>query len=57
LPTNTKSIALSISNRTTTSASRSSAKKTLKEWKRAWKVSLIERDNPDWRDLYEELNR
>ena len=31
--------------------------KTLKEWKRAWKVALIEKDNPDWRDLAEELNR
>ena len=26
--------------------------KALKEWKRAWKVELIERDNPQWRDLY-----
>lgn len=31
--------------------------KTLKEWKRAWKIALIEKDNPDWRDLAEELNR
>lgn len=31
--------------------------KTLKEWKRAWKIALIEKDNPEWRDLYEELNR
>ncbi len=31
--------------------------KTLKEWKRAWKIALIEKDNPNWRDLYEELNR
>lgn len=29
--------------------------KTLKEWPRAWKVRLIERLNPDWRDLYEDL--
>ena len=28
----------------------------MKEWKRAWKIELIEADNPDWRDLYETLN-
>jgi putative endonuclease len=26
--------------------------KTLKEWKRMWKLELIERSNPDWNDLY-----
>ncbi len=29
--------------------------KALKGWKRAWKIELIERDNPDWRDLLEDL--
>ncbi|MBU1663914.1 MAG: GIY-YIG nuclease family protein [Gammaproteobacteria bacterium] len=29
--------------------------KALKEWKRAWKLELIERGNPTWRDLYDEL--
>lgn len=29
--------------------------KTLKEWKRAWKLELIEKLNPEWRDLYEDL--
>ena len=29
--------------------------KALKEWKRAWKLALIEKDNPLWRDLYDEL--
>ncbi len=29
--------------------------KTLKHWSRKWKLALIERDNPDWRDLYEFL--
>ena len=29
--------------------------KQLKEWKRAWKLRLIEETNPDWRDLYEEI--
>ncbi len=24
----------------------------MKKWKRAWKVELIERDNPQWKDLY-----
>ena len=27
----------------------------LKEWKRRWKIELIERDNPKWDDLFEEL--
>ena len=30
--------------------------KTMKHWPRAWKVRLILDMNPDWRDLYEELN-
>ena len=29
--------------------------KAVKGWKRRWKLELIERMNPDWRDLYEEL--
>jgi len=29
--------------------------KRLKEWKRAWKLRLIESFNPDWRDLYCEI--
>jgi len=28
--------------------------KQLKEWKRIWKLELIESSNPNWRDLYEE---
>jgi putative endonuclease len=31
--------------------------KAMKEWKRAWKIELIESANPEWRDLYAELNR
>ncbi len=27
----------------------------LKEWKRAWKVDLVETLNPMWRDLYGEI--
>jgi len=29
--------------------------KQLKKWKRAWKIRLIEEQNPTWRDLYEEM--
>lgn len=29
--------------------------KQLKKWKRAWKLKLIEQDNPEWRDLYNEI--
>ncbi len=28
--------------------------KQMKEWKRAWKIELIEKSNPDWHDLYQE---
>jgi putative endonuclease len=31
--------------------------KTLKRWTRAWKVALIERENPNWDDLYDGLAR
>lgn len=27
----------------------------IKEWRRAWKVALIEAENPMWRDLYGDL--
>lgn len=30
--------------------------KRIKNWRRAWKLALIERRNPQWRDLYEDLN-
>ena len=29
--------------------------KKLKEWKRAWKMELIEASNPNWHDLYETI--
>jgi putative endonuclease len=29
--------------------------KQLKKWNRAWKIELIERENPEWRDLWFEL--
>ncbi|WP_086736141.1 GIY-YIG nuclease family protein [Erythrobacter colymbi] len=30
--------------------------KRIKKWRRAWKLELIERDNPQWLDLYERIN-
>ncbi len=27
----------------------------IKEWRRSWKLMLIEERNPTWRDLYDEL--
>jgi len=32
-----------------------SREKSIKEWKRRWKLELIERQNPKWRDLYPEI--
>jgi putative endonuclease len=29
---------------------------SLKRWRRAWKIELIEKFNSDWRDLSSELN-
>ena len=29
--------------------------KCLKKWNRAWKIKVIEAENPEWRDLYPEL--
>ena len=29
--------------------------KRIKKWRRLWKLELIERENPEWRDLYDEL--
>jgi putative endonuclease len=29
--------------------------KQVKEWRRDWKISLVEQDNPDWIDLYPSL--
>ena len=29
--------------------------KRLKEWKRKWKLELIERTNPNWQDLYHRI--
>jgi putative endonuclease len=29
--------------------------KQIKEWQRKWKLALIEKTNPDWRDLYQDI--
>ncbi|HTY81759.1 MAG TPA: GIY-YIG nuclease family protein [Dehalococcoidales bacterium] len=31
--------------------------KQIKEWKRAWKIALIEKGNPLWQDLWDETLR
>ncbi len=31
--------------------------KQLKKWNRQWKINLIVRANPEWRDLWFDLNR
>ena len=31
--------------------------KNMKHWSRAWKARLILDANPEWRDLYEDLNK
>ena len=30
--------------------------KQIKKWNRSWKIRLIEKDNPEWFDLYDSLN-
>ena len=30
--------------------------KALKKWNRAWKIELIEKTNPNWTDLYDEVS-
>jgi putative endonuclease len=29
--------------------------KRIKRWRRVWKIELIEENNPDWRDLFDDL--
>jgi len=29
--------------------------KHIKKWNREWKINLIEKDNPGWKDLYKKL--
>ncbi len=30
--------------------------KQIKKWNRLWKIEMIERVNPEWRDLYAEIS-
>ena len=30
--------------------------KRIKEWKRSWKIELIEKLNPDWKDVHDEID-
>jgi putative endonuclease len=39
----------------TTMAEAISREKRVKNWRRAWKITLIEQFNPDWRDLSGEI--
>lgn len=29
--------------------------KQMKKWNRKWKINLIEKNNPEWKDLYKDL--
>ncbi len=31
--------------------------KCVKKWRRNWKIRIIEEKNPDWKDLWEEINQ
>lgn len=31
--------------------------KDIKKWRRAWKLRLIEKSNPQWLDLYDEITK
>ncbi len=33
------------------------AEKRIKKWRRAWKVALIEKENPDWVDRFPSINQ
>jgi putative endonuclease len=32
-----------------------SREKQMKKWNRAWKLELIEKQNPDWKDLWDDI--
>jgi putative endonuclease len=29
----------------------------IKKWKREWKINLIEKSNPEWKDLYSDIKK
>ena len=37
-------------------AMKEEAERRIKEWRRSWKLMLIEEANPEWRDLYDSLS-
>jgi putative endonuclease len=39
----------------TTMASALQREKQMKEWKRVWKLAVIEKMNPGWRELYDTI--
>ncbi len=41
-----------ITNQVTSAIAR---EKQLKNWRRQWKINLIEKENPDWMDLYDDI--
>ncbi|TNE56640.1 MAG: GIY-YIG nuclease family protein [Alphaproteobacteria bacterium] len=40
-----------------TAQSAAQRERQIKRWNRAWKIQLIEKTNPEWIDLYDEVNR
>jgi putative endonuclease len=38
-----------------TAASAITREKQIKKWNRKWKLELVESNNPEWRDLYNEM--
>jgi putative endonuclease len=40
-----------------TAASAQRREYLMKRWRRDWKIELIEKDNPTWRDLYDDALR
>jgi len=40
---------------TTNKYSALNREKQIKKWNRQWKINLIEKENPEWRDLYDEI--
>ena len=54
---NTALSALSTSKAYDTATAAIQREKNVKHWSREWKIELIVRDNPLWRDLYEDIVR
>jgi putative endonuclease len=44
-----------VAQSTTASRTKIAHEKRLKRWRRDWKFALIERGNPEWRDLYDQI--